>query len=193
MMFSRKRLALVGAVIAAVAIAVPVALSAVTATGTLSHYDKQMHNRLFRDGIGPQDCHGTKANPGIFDDGGAIRSYDKYTYQNTSSSTKCGHVVFNQLCFMGASQINAFAQANAPFSINDPSLNWLGDAGFSDPTQIFNFPVAAGQSFDVVIGSVWNESEGGLLPCPYALTVTLGGVQQPPAAAKVVHLAGSKD
>ena len=93
MMFSRKRLALVGAVIATVAIAVPVAWSAVTATGTLSHFDKQEHNRLFRDGIGPQDCHGTKANPGIFDDGGAIRSYDKYTFTNKpSTSQKCGHV-----------------------------------------------------------------------------------------------------
>ncbi len=191
MMLSRKRLALGGAVIAALAIAVPVALSAVTATGTLSHYDKQMHNRLFRDGLGSQDCHGTKVNPGIFDDGGAIRSYDKYTFKNTASTTKCGHVVFNQLCFQGTAQINAFAQVNAPFSIQDPSLNWLGDSGASTPNQNFAFPVAAGQSFDVVIGSVWNESEGGILPCPYALTVTLGGVQQPPAPA--AQIAGSTD
>ena len=194
MMFSRKRLALVGAVIATVAIAVPVAWSAVTATGTLSHFDKQEHNRLFRDGIGPQDCHGTKANPGIFDDGGAIRSYDKYTFTNTSTSQKCGHVVLNQLCFSSnlGGFVNAFAQANSPFVISDPSLNWLGDAGFSDPTQIFNFPVAAGQSFDVVVSNVDNEAEGASLPCPYALTVTLGGVQQPPAATQV-HLAGSSD
>lgn len=194
MMFSRKRLAFVGAVIATVAIAVPVALSAVTSTGTLSHFDKQMHNRLFRDAV-PQDCHGTKLNPGIFDDGGAIRSYDKYTFKNTSSVQKCGHVVMNQLCFSSnlGGDFNAFVQANAPFNITDPSLNWLGDAGSSDTFQSFAFPVAAGQSFDVVVGNVDNEAEGASLPCPYAITVTLGGVQQPPAAAAVVHPAGTRD
>jgi len=177
MMFSRKRLALVGAVIATVAIAVPVAWSAVTATGTLSHYDKQMHNRLFRDGA-TQDCHGTKANPGIFDDGGATRSYDKYTFKNTATTSKCGHVFLVQACVNSIGD-NALAQANAPFDITDPSLNWLGDFGSSDPVQSFSFPVAAGQSFDVVVGAVDNEAEGGILPCPYALTVTIGGVQQP--------------
>ena len=189
MMFSRKRLALVGVVIAAVAIAVPVALSAVTATGTLSHYDKQMHNRLNRNGSA-QDCHGTKANPGIIDDGGATRAYDKYSFQNTSSSTKCGHVFLIQACVNSIGD-NALAVAYSSFDIADPSLNYLGDWGASDPIQSFAFPVAAGQSFDVVVGAVDNEAEGGILPCPYALTVKLGGVQQPPPAAQ--HLAANTD
>ena len=178
MMFSRKRLALGGAVIAALAIAVPVALSAVTATGTLSHYDKQMHDRLFRGG-GPQDCHGTKANPGLFDDGGATRSYDKYSFKNSSSASKCGHVFLRQACVNSIGD-NALAVAYSSFSFADPSLNYLGDFGASDTTQGFSFPVAGGQSFDVVVGAVDNEAEGGILPCPYALTVTIGGVQQPP-------------
>ena len=54
MRFTRKRIAVIGAVVAvAAAVAVPLAIGAVTATGTLSHFDKQEHNRLFRDGIGP--------------------------------------------------------------------------------------------------------------------------------------------
>lgn len=181
MMFSRKRLALVGAVIAAVAIAVPVALSAVTATGTLSHYDKKMHDRLFRDGF-TQDCHGTKANPGIVDDGGATRSYDKYSFKNSATSSKCAHVQLIQACVNSLGD-NALAVGYSSFNIADPSLNWLGDYGSSDVSQIFSFPVAAGQSFDVVVGAVDNEAEGGILPCPYALTVWIGGVQQPPAPA----------
>jgi hypothetical protein len=192
MKLTRKRLAIAGALAAvAAAIVVPLALGAVTATGTLSHYDAKMHDRVFRAGEGAQDCHGSLPNPGNYDDGGATRSYDKYSFKNTATTGKCGHVVLNQFCFASGNQINAFATAHTSFDPTNPSANWLGDAGSSDPTQVFNFPLAAGQSFVVVVGAVWNESEGGSFPCPYSITVTIGGVQQPPAST--AHVTGSSD
>lgn len=186
MRFSRKRLAIIGAVVAALAIAVPVAFSAVTATGTLSHFDKKQHDRLFRGGLA-QDCHATKANPGLFGDA-LIRSYDKYTFKNTAATSKCAHVFLQHACFEGPNQVGAWAQANSPFVPSDPSANYLGDPGNSTSPESFDFPVAAGQSFDVTVAEV----DGGpaTLPCPYALTVTIGGVQQPPPPAATRIAAG---
>jgi len=181
MRFTRKRIAVIGAVAAvAAAVAVPLAIGAVTATGTLSHYDMQQHDRLFRDGV-PSDCHG-KANPGLLGDA-VIRSYDKYSFKNTATTSKCAHVFLQHAC-----GVNAFAVANSPFVSSDPSLNYLGDAGQSGSPESFGFPVAAGQSFDVVVGQVDNPLPA---PCGYAITVTIGGVQQPPAAATI--RAGSTD
>ena len=68
---------------------------------------------------------------------------------------------------------NAFAQANSTFLPADPSAHYLGDAGQSGSPQSFSFSVHGGQSFDVVVAEV----DGALhaLPCPYRLTVTMGG------------------
>ena len=89
----RTRLALVGAAIAAV-IAVPLAFGAVTATGIVQHGDKVFHGpRLFRDGI-PSDCHG-KANPGAIGNT-ALLNYDKYSFRNTATTSKCAHVFINR-------------------------------------------------------------------------------------------------
>lgn len=172
MKFNRKRLAIVvGVAGIAAALAVPVAL-AVTAVGTLNHSDKALgHVRLFRDGV-PSTCHG-KASPGNFDSFTDRRVYDKYRFKNTATTGKCAHVFIVQGC--GTS---LHGQANTTFIPTDPAANFLGDAGSSDDTQTFSFPVAAGQSFDVVLGQVF----AGNLNCPYVLTVTIGGVQQQPTA-----------
>jgi hypothetical protein len=163
-----KRLALLGAAVVAVAaVVVPVALG-VTFTGSLSPFDAKQHDRLFRDGF-PSSCHG-KANPGLIGDG-LSRSYDKYRLTNHNSSGKCVHVFLEHLC----EPANAFGQANTTFLPSDPSAHYLGDAGQSDSPQGFSFFVGAGHSFDVVVAEV----DGGhdALPCPYRVTVTIGGQQ----------------
>jgi len=161
-----KRLAVLGAALAATAaVAVPVAL-AVTFSGTLSATDAKQHDRLFRDGF-PSGCHG-KANPGLIGDG-HTRPYDRYRLTNHSGSGQCVHVFLEHRCGFD----DAFGQANSVFLPSDPSAHYLGDAGQSGSPQSFSFPVHGGQSFDVVVAEV----DGGLhaLPCPYRFTVTIGG------------------
>lgn len=172
MKMSPKRLVVLGAVVGAVAaIAVPVAL-AVTAVGTLTHTDSALgHTRLFRDGV-PSTCHG-KASPGNFDSFNDRRVYDKYRFKNSATTSKCAHVYIVQTC--GTS---LHGQANSTFVATNPSANFLGDAGSSLEEQSFSFPVAAGQSFDVVLGQVF----AGNLNCAYALDVTVGGAKQQPTA-----------
>jgi hypothetical protein len=167
MKFKGKRLVVLGAVIAAaVAVAVPVAL-AVTFGGTLSVTDPKQHDRLVRDDV-PSTCHG-KANPGLIGDG-HIRPYDKYRLTNHGGA-QCVHVFLQHNC----NPFNAFSQANSTFIPTNPSLHYLGDAGQSASPQSYSFPVHGGQSFDVVVAEV----DGGqhALPCPYRLTVTIGGQQ----------------
>ena len=168
MKFRSKRLFVLGAVIAvAAAVAVPVAL-AVTFTGSLSVTDPKQHDRLVRDGI-PSGCHG-KANPGLIGDG-HVRPYDKYRLTNHAGSASCVHVFLQHDC----QPFNAFAQANSTFLPGDPSANYLGDAGQSDSPQSFSFTVPGGHSFDVVVAEVDGALHG--LPCPYRITVTIGGQQ----------------
>jgi hypothetical protein len=166
---STKRLAVLGGVLAcAIAIVVPGAL-AVTDAGTLSGYDPTMHGRLFRDGV-PSTCQG-KANPGLYTSSG-LYHFDKYTFTNTASTKKIAHVFMQHAC----PSYDAFAQANAPFVHSNPSANYLGDAGQSASPESFSFPVAAGQTFNVVVGEV---NPGGFPPpCTYWLTVQIGWVTQ---------------
>ena len=167
MKFRSKRLVVLGAVIAAAAaVAVPVAL-AVTFSGTLSVTDAKQHDRLIRDGS-PSGCHG-KLNPGLVGDG-HIRPYDRYRLTNHAGSAMCVHVFLQHNC----NPFNAFSQANSTFIPTNPSANYLGDAGQSGSPQSFSFTVGAGHSFDVVVSEV---GQGGqhALPCPYRLTVTIGG------------------
>lgn len=174
---SSKRLALIGAVLTgAIAIVVPGAL-AVTAAGTLSGTDTLMHGRLYRSGV-PSTCQG-KTNPGLMVTTG-LRAFDRYTFTNTTSTKKIVHVFMQHAC----PGYDAFAQANAPFVRSDPSANYLGDAGQSGSPQSFSFPVAAGQTFDVVVGEVF---PGGFPPpCPYWLTVQIGWVTQTVTPAALV-------
>jgi hypothetical protein len=166
MKFRSKRLFVLGAVIAvAAAVAVPVAL-AVTFTGSLSVTDPRQHDRLFRDGL-PSDCAG-KANPGLIGDG-HVRPFDRYRLTNHTGSPLCVHVFMQHACGFD----NAFAQANSTFLPADPSAHYLGDAGQSASPQSFSFRVHGGQSFDVVVAEVDGELHG--LPCPYRLTVNVGG------------------
>jgi hypothetical protein len=162
MKFIRKRvMVLFGVIAVAVAIAVPVALAWST-TGNLTDADKKMLGRLTRDGV-PSTCPG-KANPGLFTNSG-IRSYDVYRHRNTSGHPVCIDVdltVHNP----STCGVNAFAQANSPFSALNPSAHYLGDAGSSDSVQSFSFTVGPGQSFDVVVGQVNPHSS-----CQYTLTV----------------------
>ena len=165
MKLRRKRLVILGAAVAtAVAVAVPVAL-AVTVNGTLSVTDPRQHDRLVRDGF-PSDCAG-KANPGLFGDG-HVRPYDRYRLTNHGSAT-CVHVFLQHNC----QPFNAFAQANGVFVPSNPSANYLGDAGQSGSPQSFSFRVHGGHSFDVVVAEVDGALHG--LPCPYRLTVNIGG------------------
>ncbi len=157
MKLRRKRLVVLGAVIAtAAAVAVPVAL-AVTVSGTLSVTDPRQHDRLFRDGF-PSDCAG-KLNPGLIGDG-HVRPYDRYRLTNHSGAAICVHVFMQHACGFD----NAFAQANSTFLPADPSAHYLGDAGQSGSPQSFSFRVHGGHSFDVVV----DEVDGALhaLPCP---------------------------
>ncbi|HEU0304906.1 MAG TPA: hypothetical protein VFR32_10035 [Gaiellaceae bacterium] len=175
MKLTRKRLFVLGAVVAVAAgIAVPAALG-VTAIGFLSNTDKQMHDRLFRDG-NPSGCHG-KLSPGLFGDQ-IVRRYDKYTFTNTTGASQCVTVFLAHDC-----GVNAFGQANSPFVPANPAANYLGDAGQSGSPEHFAFPVTAGLTYDIVVGQVDNPLA---TPCPYLLQVTIHGVQQQPVATAVV-------
>ena len=182
MRFSRKRLALlVGAVVLAAAVAVPVALGA-KFPGTLSITDDFQNDRLFRDGV-PSNCWTAvpKANPGIIGDA-TLRNRDTRAFTNATSKPQCVHVFLTHSCLdaPGGLPVNAFSQANAPFDPLDPSLNYLGDAGQSGGANIappsftaqhFSFVVAPFSSYEVTVAQVDNPL---LVPCFYNLTVNAG-------------------
>jgi hypothetical protein len=178
MKFTRKRVAVLGGVIAvAAAIAVPAALAA-TYVGNLQVGDTTQTGRLFRDGI-PSKCeNGPKTNPGLVADAG-VRSRDTRRFWNNSGRAQCVNVRLYHNCGpTDPSNVNAFVQANSVFVPADPSLNYLADAGQSGggilfPAQRMSFVVGANQQFDVTVATV----DADLLVCDnYRLVVNIGSV-----------------
>ena len=103
--------------------------------------------RLLRD-ASPSACTPVKPFPGVFTTSG-VRAYDSYTLTNTSGSTRCYNVVLTQT----GSDLFAVAYSGS-FTPADPSLNWLGDAGSSNPSSPFSVNVPNGQSLVLVVHEV---------------------------------------
>lgn len=166
MRFTRKRLAILGGVIAvAAAIAVPVALGA-TFYGTLSPGDATQTDRLFRDGV-PSNCYNGKTDPGLFAGAGKLR--DTRTFYNPTPKWQCVQVRLTHT--NSPSAFNAFVQANAPFVAATPNANYLGDAGQSGSPEAFSFWAAPFSYFDVTVNEVYGPGVG---ISGYTLTVNIG-------------------
>jgi hypothetical protein len=108
--------------------------------------------RLFRDGI-PSSCEAPKACPGLFDAAGA-RTYDAYTFANTTGGVACVTVDMDGESCTGTSYLFGVAYLNS-FDPNNLCANYLADSGSSpSPGQPFSFEVPAGQSAVIVIHEV---------------------------------------
>lgn len=161
----RKCLLLLGTVLAALAVGVPLAL-AVTFTGAITSSDPTQTNRLFRSGVA-STC-GVPNTAGIGNNG--TYHYDQYTLQNNTASTQCVTATLNTACtdtnfIFAGSYVPSFNPANI-------TANNVGDPGVSPngaPVS-WGFNVPASSTFVIVVSEV--TANAG---CPaYTLTVDSG-------------------
>ncbi len=162
----RKRLLLLGTVLAALAVGVPLALAATSYSGAITSGDPTQTNRLFRGGVA-STC-GVPNSASIGNNG--TYHYDQYTLQNNTASTQCVTATLATQCIaanfiFGASYVPSFNPASI-------TANNVGDPGNSPNgapvTWAFNVP--AGSTFVIVVSEV--TANAG---CPaYTLTVDSG-------------------
>ena len=129
-------------------------------SGTIQAGDLQTVNgRIGRNGV-PSTCDG-KPCPGAF--GSGPRSYDTYTFMNTSGVPSCATVNLSSDCgltLIAAAYLGSFDPTNL-------CTNYVGDAGFSGTAQQFDVTVPPLSTLVVV---VYEVSAG--TTCAYTGTVS---------------------
>lgn len=140
----------------------------VVINGSITASDPQQAGRLSRNGV-VSSCAAPKSCPGVFDTAG--RSYDAYTYVNTTSTTACITV---RLDDRGCGGNDLFSAAYlGSYDPTNVCTNYLADAGGS-PAVVgsYSFNVPAGATFVVVVHEVYGGQGCGLynlrisgLPC----------------------------
>jgi hypothetical protein len=156
---SRKMVCLL-AVIMLISSAAIVHAATVTITlsesGSLSATGPTIPNRIFRDAI-PSTC-GGKAYPGNF---GGPNTYAVHGPYGPLATDSCITINYDEGTCGAAAHAAAYSGG---FNPSDLSIGYLGDVG-SSITQSFSFPVAAGESFVVVV-----VSNNVPLDCNYSFT-----------------------
>ena len=96
-------------------------------------------------------------------------NYLTYSFTNTSGSSQCFTVTFDNACNTAAN--NLFSAAYSPsFDPSNVCTNFIGDLGNGTNTvSSYSFTVANGQPFDVV---VWNRVSNSYCASPFTLTLT---------------------
>ncbi|HTD86493.1 MAG TPA: S8 family serine peptidase, partial [Candidatus Binatia bacterium] len=115
------------------------------------------------------NCGAPKANPGAF---ASLlnRTYDAYTFTNTSASTICVTALLTHSA-TALLYVDAYVPTFNPASV---ATNFAGDNGGSTgsgagTTQLFSFNVNAGQTYTVVVSET---NSGGAQNVPYNLRIT---------------------
>lgn len=133
-----------------------------TPTGTFAQGNSQL-GRIFRDGT-PSGC-GGKAYPGIFNPGTPYY-YETFNFQAQGSGAVCVRVNFDPNTGATPCATNAHASAySGTYDPNNQSANYLGDVG-SSVTQPFQFTIAGGSSFQVVVTNTASQAN-----CSFSFTV----------------------
>lgn len=124
-----------------------------TVTGSITAADPQQNLRLFRNGVSSACANPKAACPGVF--GTGTRSYDAYTFTNTTSSA-C--VTFDLTSGCGTNIYGTVYKGS--FNPANICQNYLADQGVSSSgTARASFVVGAGESFVVVVNEV-NQGAG---------------------------------
>jgi hypothetical protein len=119
--------------------------------------------RLFRNSVASV-CGSQKPTPAITDAGLSFQ-FDSYTF--VADATGCLTLTITA----PANRFLAAAYTGAGFNPSDPTLNYLADAGNSDPSRTLAFNVTAGQVFTIVVSEVQVGGGNGL-----SYTLDINGV-----------------
>lgn len=152
----------------------PITSSLGVAGGNFAKTSGTMTQRLNRDGVVSACGVARTQNAPI----AATRTFDKYTFSNTSGATVCVTV---RLTVVEQAASNYMVGAFSTFVPTNLTSGWLGDPGLSSgiPPNVLTFGVniAAGASFDVVVFNANATGDGN----PYELNVFgLPGCVTPP-------------
>jgi hypothetical protein len=133
-----------------------------TLTGTFAGGTTQL-GRIFRDGIA-STCAG-KSYPGIFN-AATIYNYQVFNFHAIGSGLVCVKVNFDPNSGGTPCGTNAHASAySGTYNPGNQSANYLGDVG-SSVTQSFQFPLAGGAAFQVVVTNTASAAS-----CSFSFTV----------------------